>query len=1164
MRPIKLKIRGLNSFIEEQVIDFEKLTERGLFGIFGPTGSGKSTVLDGITLALYGEVARKSTNYINTNCDSLSISYEFQISGTRVNRYRVDREFKRDKKSQNPVSGKCKIVDITDDSQVVLADKVRDVTESCKSIIGLSLEDFTRTVMLPQGQFSEFLKLEGKNRREMLERLFNLQQYGDDLTNKLLREISKNRVENNQLIGEMKGYEDISTERLKLLQQELETICVAYTEDLKQFEKLQKDYQEANELWNLTQEFNQYKNQRAILSEQEQEINNKKSTALIAQAALNVNPIIIAYEDTLKQIDSTKLEEDKLKKNLDILKIEKNKAELAWKEISKKKDTELPDLKVKEDRAKEALKEKELLANIENEIKKINDTTIILNERRQKDDKKLADVLNKIHTVALTIKSTEEKISNLNVESKLKEQVSRGIILTEKQTDLDLKNAENKNKEIQLQNQINQNIEINNSTEEKFNSNSKILDNKREELNELVSKCPGNQNDIIELQRTYSKYEEKWNKFNKLNLEKEALEKKIAEININLADLKLKKEAALKSVDIKTKILKKQEILHLSNILRAELNDGQPCPVCGSTEHKNIAKEDSQTEDIKLISDEIALIEEDIKKIQNGIVVCETNIKTANEGISRCSLEIIDLGEDFKNKKLDELKSEFDSFIAGLKEYESKKNTLEDVILKLKEIAIKLEGELSRINAIISQSQNQINQIKEENAKSNQIFLENQEQLKSLVQDSGVSDFLKKNTEIINMERQSEALLIELKQLRNESEELNKNKEELQLAIKTISERLVKGEALLSEKESARLEKVSSIKSKVEQDQNIELLIKSLSEQILELEALYESELKNKEKVDKDYQEVNEKLISITTKYSELINREHIEKERLEVALKEEKFNDIDQVKENILSREEIEKITKEVDKYKNLVAKVNGAIESLNIKINNRNISEEKFIAIKNQKDEKEIKIEETNKAKIKKEEELKAVGTKLSEFDELIKVKEKLDHKLALLSDLEKLFKGKRFVEFVAITRLKYISKEASKRLMDISTGNYGLETDENGRFIIRDYKNGGIARDSSTLSGGETFLASLALALALSAEIQLKGTAPLELFFLDEGFGTLDDNLLEIVMSSLERVHNERLKVGIISHVESIKNRVPVKLLVTPAEAGMGGSKVRIEKS
>jgi len=182
----------------------------------------------------------------------------------------------------------------------------------------------------------------------------------------------------------------------------------------------------------------------------------------------------------------------------------------------------------------------------------------------------------------------------------------------------------------------------------------------------------------------------------------------------------------------------------------------------------------------------------------------------------------------------------------------------------------------------------------------------------------------------------------------------------------------------------------------------------------------------------------------------------------------------------------------------------------------------------------------------------------------NELLKEKQKSDRSMALLNDLDKLFRGKKFVEFVAANQLKYVSVEASKRLKDITGGTYGLEVDENGKFLIRDYKNGGAQRDATTLSGGETFVASLALALALSSQIQLKGTAPLELFFLDEGFGTLDDNLLDIVMDSLEKIHHKRLSIGIISHVESIKNRVPVKLTVTPAVAGLGGSKVKIEKS
>ena len=113
------------------------------------------------------------------------------------------------------------------------------------------------------------------------------------------------------------------------------------------------------------------------------------------------------------------------------------------------------------------------------------------------------------------------------------------------------------------------------------------------------------------------------------------------------------------------------------------------------------------------------------------------------------------------------------------------------------------------------------------------------------------------------------------------------------------------------------------------------------------------------------------------------------------------------------------------------------------------------------------------------------------------------------------------------------------------------------------MRDNFNGGERRSVDTLSGGETFLTSLSLALALSSQIQLKGSAPLEFFFLDEGFGSLDAELLDIVMESLERLHSDKLSVGIISHVEELKNRVPIKLLVTSSEAG-SGSKVKIEYS
>ena len=99
MKPILLKLSGLQSYREPQEIDFETLCETGLFGIFGPTGSGKSTLLDAITLAMYGKVERAvngTQGIMNHSEDSLSVSFTFELSSVAgLERYRVERRFKR-------------------------------------------------------------------------------------------------------------------------------------------------------------------------------------------------------------------------------------------------------------------------------------------------------------------------------------------------------------------------------------------------------------------------------------------------------------------------------------------------------------------------------------------------------------------------------------------------------------------------------------------------------------------------------------------------------------------------------------------------------------------------------------------------------------------------------------------------------------------------------------------------------------------------------------------------------------------------------------------------------------------------------------------------------------------------------------------------------------
>jgi exonuclease SbcC len=112
------------------------------------------------------------------------------------------------------------------------------------------------------------------------------------------------------------------------------------------------------------------------------------------------------------------------------------------------------------------------------------------------------------------------------------------------------------------------------------------------------------------------------------------------------------------------------------------------------------------------------------------------------------------------------------------------------------------------------------------------------------------------------------------------------------------------------------------------------------------------------------------------------------------------------------------------------------------------------------------------------------------------------------------------------------------------------------------MRDDANGGVRRPVTSLSGGETFLTSLALALSLSSQIQLRGEYPLQFFFLDEGFGTLDGELLETVISALEKLQSDNLAVGVISHVQELRARLPRKLIVVPAAPTGNGTVVQLE--
>ncbi|RZV48117.1 MAG: SMC family ATPase [Acidimicrobiales bacterium] len=157
---------------------------------------------------------------------------------------------------------------------------------------------------------------------------------------------------------------------------------------------------------------------------------------------------------------------------------------------------------------------------------------------------------------------------------------------------------------------------------------------------------------------------------------------------------------------------------------------------------------------------------------------------------------------------------------------------------------------------------------------------------------------------------------------------------------------------------------------------------------------------------------------------------------------------------------------------------------------------------------------------------------------------------------SELGRLVSATGFEQWLMVDVMDDLARRATVRLFELSGGAYSLISDSEGsEFAIRDHRNADEVRPARTLSGGETFLASLALALALAdsvAELSPEGVPPIESMFLDEGFGTLDSETLDVVASAIEELGAAGRMVGVVTHIRELADRVPVRFEVSRSPA------------
>lgn len=193
----------------------------------------------------------------------------------------------------------------------------------------------------------------------------------------------------------------------------------------------------------------------------------------------------------------------------------------------------------------------------------------------------------------------------------------------------------------------------------------------------------------------------------------------------------------------------------------------------------------------------------------------------------------------------------------------------------------------------------------------------------------------------------------------------------------------------------------------------------------------------------------------------------------------------------------------------------------------------------------------EEIRDAIARAEEQIKEIDRSLREMKGIQKKLDEQTHARTIAHALSQHLRVDGFERWILQEAFERLREGGSRKLEELSAGDYSFQLNDQLNFDIVDHRNADEVRSVRTLSGGETFLASLALALTLAeqvAEMATEGAARLDSIFLDEGFGALDSEALELVASALEELGSHGRVVGLVTHVKELAERIPVQFRVT----------------
>mgnify|MGYP000175861982 FL=1 len=1203
MQILKLSFENINSLKGAWTIDFQAPDFRsGIFAIVGPTGSGKTTILDAICLALYGHTPRfgsitqNANEVMNRDCDSCRSSLEFQ---TLSGRYRAtwsqkkQKNFDKTGKYGQVVSTMEKFEDgcwipITDGS------KVTSKKQEVQKIIGLSFDQFKRSVMLSQGDFAAFLKSKPNEKAQTLEQITGTQIYSL-LSTKVydLAEEQKKLFEDKQREVELSPVLDDAVVLTK--QEQLKGI----TEEAKvletQISKIEKESRWISETAELRNQFLRVKAELERLKENRNEFFRKENVVRLAEHAQNILPIF----NTL--IDKQSLREDSIK--------EKSAAENEL--VNATKSLKEKDFNFKA--AEEALNNENLqkpkklalfsqIESLDAEISPLIKSSRLAQEEKIKLENETADCKDHLNKAKEDIRKLEEDREKRDLERKedikgaflyqrkdelrdckiTAETLSAALADAEGKADKASETVKSQEKEAEAlrirKEKIASVIEADKVLlKEAEKRLSEILDGKT--LDELTQEQLSFSEQIPLLEAVKSALKAVCDQKEEIVRQEDVMQRDSAELD-NWSSKKEGYEKEIQSLTSRQEELEALVQIDELTKVRAELKEGEPCPVCGSLEHPfaanlppevatakerlAVVKEEStdlqknQKEadrKIDVLKDRILVSEKRLKELRKNLDLAEEELtlKCGRAGLTR---------EGVTEEAAAVLITKKESLLIDIKKRIAKARDAESKAAAAKEKIAGTTEELHRAEMVFSNAQTKFESAKSllaqaqtgrEKARTEleqfwrktakeygsvitdgELFAHNPELFKRWIAKAAkYEELLESCREIENslaIKKGTLPGLVEsVERLEKSSREKSDQAAELQTELKTkqLQRDKLFGTKLVEIERKAYERLLSQLAEA--KDQAYENLSKARS-----VQAAAEQRLKNAEQRSA---EAEKNLLSAKTEWTD--------------ALKKEKFESEEDWRRARLDSEAINALHKEITDYK---AQSRSAADRFSE-------ADKKLAEKESQKlTDKSLEVLEAEKreASAEKEKLLEQKGELQKELktDEEARIKragiedelKKLKHQVAVWDRLNTLVgsssgdKYRRYVQsLVLLTLLKNANVELTKlhSRYRLAKGGGDMEI----KVIDSDLADQ--ERPTDNLSGGETFIVSLALALGLAQ--MASNNVRIDSLFLDEGFGTLDDDSLEKALNALSSLNAQGKTVGLISHVDQIKERIPSKIVV-----------------